>query len=75
MTLKAGKKIIFHNWDLIPTLDTVIDWVNKLGGNQPKFLTFTDRHNRFIGDVETPGVGAGSYEGEVEFQGVDVELE
>ena len=43
MTLKTGKKIVRRTWDVIPTSDTVIARVNKLGKGQPKLLTFTDR--------------------------------
>ena len=60
---------------MIPMPDTVIARVNILVGNQPKLLTFTDRHGHIIGDVETPGVGADSDEGGVKFPGVDDELE
>ena len=66
MVLISGKKIFQTNWDLIPKPDTVIACVNTLGGDQPKLNTFADRHGRLIGDVETPGVGASSDEGEVE---------
>ena len=58
---------------LIP--DTVIARVNILVKYQPKILTFLDRHVRVIGDVETSVVGANSDEGEVDFPGVDAELE
>ena len=75
MALNSGKKIIRWNWDLIPMPDTVTACIKTLGSNQPKFLTFTDRHGRLIGDVETPGVGANSDEGEVGFPQVDDELE
>ena len=43
---------------------TVIASNNTLGGNQPKLITFTDRHIHIIGDIETPGLGADSNEGE-----------
>ena len=66
MVLISGKKIFQTNWDLIPKPDTVIACVNTLGGDQPKLNTFAERHGRLIGDVETPGVGASSDEGEVE---------
>ena len=55
--------------------DTMISCVNTLGGYKPKLLTFTDRHGHLNGDVETPGVGDDSDEVEVEFPGVDAELE
>ena len=38
--------------------DKVISRINALGRDQPKILTFIDRHVRLIEDVETPGVGA-----------------
>ena len=75
MALNSGKKIVQCNWYLIPIPDRVIARVNTLGRNQPNILTFTDRHGRLIGDVETPGVGANSDEGEAEFPVVDAELE
>ena len=55
--------------------ETVIACVSTLGRDQPKLITLTDRNDRLIGDVETPGVGANSNEGEVEFPGVDYEIE
>ena len=58
MALNSGKKIVRWNWDLIPMPDTVTACIKTLGSNQPKFLTFIDRHGRLIGDVETPEVGA-----------------
>ena len=75
MELNLGKKIVQRNWDLITMPDTRISSINTLGGNQPKLLTFTDRHGRLIGDVEPPGVGANSYEYEVEVPVVNAELE
>ena len=75
MALNPGKKIVQRNWDFITMPDTVIVCVNTLGSNHPKLLTFIDRHGRIIGDVETLGVGVNSDEGEVEFSGVDAELE
>ena len=75
MALNSGKKIVRRNWYLIPMPDKVIDRVNTLGSSQPKLITVTDMHGRLIGDVETPGVGDNSDECEVEFLGVDAELE
>ena len=60
MALNSGKKIFRRKWDFIPMPDTVITRINTLGVNQPKLLTFTDKHGRLIGDVEIPGVGANS---------------
>ena len=62
MALNSGKKIIRHNRDLIPMPDTIITRVNTLGGDQPKIITFIDRHGRLIGYIETPGVGDDSDE-------------
>ena len=45
--------------------DMVIARVNTLGGDQPKLLTFTGRHGRLIRNLENPGVGDDSDEGEV----------
>ena len=75
MTLNPGKKIIWRNWDLIPMPDTVIARVNTLGSNQPNLITFIDRHGLLIGDIENSGVGSDSYEGKLEFPGVDTGLE
>ena len=60
---------------MITMIDTVIACVNTFVSNQPKLLSLTDRHGRLIGYVETPGVGANSYEVDVELSGVDTELE
>ena len=49
--------------------DTVISCFNALGSDQTKLITFTYRHGRLIGDVETPVFGADSYEGEEEIPG------
>ena len=72
--MNSGKKNVGQNWYLIPILDTLINWVNTLGGHQPILLTFIDKHDRLIEEVETPVVGANSDEGEVETPGVDYEL-
>ena len=55
-------------------LDTAIAYINPLGGIQTKLLTFTDRHSRLIGYVQTPGLGENSDELKVEFPRVDAEL-
>ena len=75
MVLDSGKIIARNNWYLIPMVDTVIASVNTLLSNQPKILTFTDMHGCLNVDVETPGLGANSDYGEVEFTGVDTEIE
>ena len=36
--------------------DTVISRINKICGDQPGQLTFTDRHGGLIGDAQIPGV-------------------
>ena len=52
----------------------VIACVYLLGIDQTKILTFTDRHGRITGNVETPGMGSNSDEGEVDFLGLDAEV-
>jgi hypothetical protein len=56
MTLNSGKIIVRRSWDVIPMPDVVINRVNELGKEQPRLMTFTDRHGRLIGDMEIPGV-------------------
>jgi hypothetical protein len=56
MALNYGKKIVRRSWDVIPMPDVIINRVNELGKDQPRLLTFTDRHGRLIGDMEIPGV-------------------
>jgi hypothetical protein len=56
MALNSGKKILRRSWDMIPMPDAVINRVNELGKDQPRLMTFTDRHGRLIGDMEIPGV-------------------
>jgi hypothetical protein len=56
MALNSGKKIVNRSWDVIPMPDLVIDRVNALGRDQHQHMTFTDRHERLIGDLEIPGV-------------------
>ena len=53
----------------------MISPVNTLCGNQTNLLILKDTHGRLVGYIETPGVGADSDEGEVEFLGVNTELE
>jgi len=49
----------------------VIARVRALGKNQPKLLTFADRHGRLIGDAEVPGVSDDfGFAEDVEFPGV-----
>jgi hypothetical protein len=56
MALNSGKKLVRRSWDVIPMPDVVINRVNELGKDQPRLMTFTDRHGRLIGDMEIPGV-------------------
>jgi hypothetical protein len=56
MSLNAGKKSVSRSWDVIPMPDVVIAQVNALGSDQPHQMTFTDRHERLIRDIEVPGV-------------------
>jgi hypothetical protein len=56
MSLNSGKKTVRRSWDVIPLPDVVINRVNELGKDQPRLMTFTDRHGRLIGDMEIPGV-------------------
>jgi hypothetical protein len=56
MALNSGKKIVRRSWDMTPLPDIVINRVNELGKDQPRLMTFTDRHGRLIGDMEIPGV-------------------
>jgi hypothetical protein len=56
MALNSGKKIVRRSWDVIPMPDVIINRVNELGKDQPRLMTFTDRHGRLIGDMEIPGV-------------------
>ena len=51
----------------------VITRVNNLGGDQPRQLTFRDRHCRLIGNVEITGVDAKSEEEEVELPEMELE--
>ena len=74
MALNSVSKIIRRNWVLTTMPYMVITCVNTLGNDQPKLLTFTEMHGHLIGDVEIPGVGRNSDEGEVEFPGVGAEL-
>jgi hypothetical protein len=71
MALNTGKKITRRNWNVIPMLDLVIARVNALRSDQPKQLTFTDRHGRLIGDVDIPGNQGDSVANGIEFPGVD----
>jgi hypothetical protein len=41
---------------VIPLPDVVINRVNELDKDQPRIMTFTDRHGRLIRDMEIPEV-------------------
>jgi hypothetical protein len=56
MALNSGKKIVRRSWDVIPMPDVVINRGNELSEDQPRLMTFTDRHGNIIGDMEIPGV-------------------
>ena len=62
MALNNTQKIVWKSWEMIHMPDTVMVRVNKLGGDQPKQLTFIDRHGHLIVDLEIPGLGAESEE-------------
>jgi hypothetical protein len=71
MALNTGKKIVCRSWDVIPMLDVVITRANALGSDQPRQMTFTDRHGRLIGDIEIPGVDSDE-EQEDHFPGMEM---
>jgi hypothetical protein len=50
MALNTGKKIVRRSWDVMPMKDVAITLVNALGSDQPRQMTFTDRHGCMIGD-------------------------
>jgi hypothetical protein len=69
MALNTRKKTVRRSWDVIPMPDVVIARGNALGSDQPRQMTFTDRHGRLIGDIEIPGVDSDD-EQEDHFPGV-----
>jgi hypothetical protein len=69
VALNTGKKIVRRSWDVIPMPDVVIARVHALGSDQPRQITFTDRHGRLIGYIEIPGVDSDK-EHEDHFPGV-----
>jgi hypothetical protein len=69
MALNTGKKIVHRSWDVIPMPDVVIAPVNALDSDQPRQMTFTDRHGRIIGYIEIPAVDSDE-EQEDNFPGV-----
>jgi hypothetical protein len=56
VALNSGKKSVRRSWDVIPLPDALVNRINELGKDQPRLMTFTDRHGRLIGDMEIPGV-------------------
>jgi hypothetical protein len=56
MALNAAKKIVRRSRDVMTMPDVVIARVNALGSDQSHQITFTDRHERLIGDIEIPGL-------------------
>jgi hypothetical protein len=48
--------------------------VNALLSEQPHHMTFTDRHSRLIGDIESPGVDS-SKEEDAHFPGLELVIE
>ena len=56
MTLNKESKVTRHKWTELPMTESVIARVNFLGKDQPKDLTFLDRHGNPIGEIEIPGV-------------------
>jgi hypothetical protein len=56
MALNTRKKILHRGWYVNPMPDVVINRANALGSDQPRQMTFTDRHGRLIGDIEIPVV-------------------
>jgi hypothetical protein len=69
MALNTVKNIVRGSWDVIPMPDVVIARANALGSDQPRQMTFTDRHGRLVGDIEIPGVNS-EEEQEYHFPGV-----
>jgi hypothetical protein len=63
MALNTRKKMVRRSSDV------EIARVNALGSDQPRQMTFNDRHGRLIGDIETPGVDSDE-EQEDHFPGV-----
>jgi hypothetical protein len=70
MSLNTGQKIVRRSGNIISIPDMVIARVNTFGSDQPKHLTFTDRHGRLIGDIEIPVVDSDDVD-DVLFSGQD----
>ena len=83
MALNTGKKIMRHNWDVIPMPELVIARVTILRSDQPELLTFTDRHGRLIGDTDVSALhddsalhdNSESVDADVELPGVDLAID
>ena len=56
MSLRSGQTITQRSWDRIPMPDTVIDSVEALAKGEPELLTFTDRKDCPVREVELAGV-------------------
>ena len=56
MSLQTGQKITRYNLNEIPIPQTMINWVNVLGKDQPEHFIFTDRRGRKIVESEITGV-------------------
>ena len=50
MNFETGKRISGFNWTKLPIPQHVIERVNFLGKDQPKHLTWCDRHGEIIDD-------------------------
>jgi hypothetical protein len=72
--LNTRKKIVRQSWDVIPIPDLVIDRVNALDSDQSHHMTFTDQHDRLVGDIEITGVDSGEEE-DAHFPGVELVIE
>jgi hypothetical protein len=58
MALNSGNKIMRRSWDAIPMPDMLIACINALVSDHTHQMTFTDIHDRLIGDIEIPVVDA-----------------
>jgi hypothetical protein len=56
MALNTAKMIVGCSWDVMTIPDVVTAQVNALGSDQPRQMTFTNRHGCLIGDIEIPRV-------------------
>jgi hypothetical protein len=72
MTLNTGKKILHRSWGVIPMPDVVVARFNALGSDQPRQMTFTNRHGRLIGDIEIPGVDSDEEQEDLFLDDIDI---